>query len=535
MALIPIRIDRTSKPPLGTPLRTDGHWSVQMLMLAVDPANPINLVTGEWPIRAGSTLPAPSTISDGSSALFTTGYYRYNKSNIPNKNGKFTLFCRQLWSGSATSYQVPIGIGQDLSWYAPDGSTGRVSFDTIPGGTRALSNSGVITATNIQSLALTWDGATPAISGYINGVTDRIDNLPTGSWVEGEALYVGMGQNNEFCKSSLSIALIYNNTLSPLQVASLSANPWQIYDPETVWIEIGGAGGATTRDLVAALAASSTTGAVTAQMVRTLLANLSGSSATSTAAATIIRGLVASIAGSSASSTASAAIIRGLIANLSASSSSSAPLVTLSRALVAAVVGASTTPTITATISGLINLVAAISGASATPDSVIATTARLLASAISGSSTTPTVTASMSGLISLIAALSATSSTGTVLASLQRNIQAAIAGASTTPAITGTLANILNLVAALSNTSNTGAISATLQRELMVMVAAASSTGAISATTARSMQAVITAQSLTPDNVGMVLGVLGTIINTSIESATIIRAIESLTKKYTIH
>jgi hypothetical protein len=49
------------------------------------------------------------------------------------------------------------------------------------------------------------------------------------------------------------------------------------------------------------------------------------------------------------------------------------------------------------------------------------------------------------------------------------------------------------------------------------------------------MQSVIIAQSLTPDNVGMVLGVLGTIINTSLESATIRRAIESLTKKYTIH
>jgi len=29
---VPVRRDRTVKPPPGTPLRTDGHWSVQGLV-----------------------------------------------------------------------------------------------------------------------------------------------------------------------------------------------------------------------------------------------------------------------------------------------------------------------------------------------------------------------------------------------------------------------------------------------------------------------------------------------------------------------
>lgn len=41
MALVPIRVDRTSKPPLGTPLRSDGHWSVQGIV-------------GAWAFNEGS-------------------------------------------------------------------------------------------------------------------------------------------------------------------------------------------------------------------------------------------------------------------------------------------------------------------------------------------------------------------------------------------------------------------------------------------------------------------------------------------------
>ena len=42
--LVPIRIDRTSKPPLGTPLRSDGHWSVQGLI-------------GAWSFNEGAGSP----------------------------------------------------------------------------------------------------------------------------------------------------------------------------------------------------------------------------------------------------------------------------------------------------------------------------------------------------------------------------------------------------------------------------------------------------------------------------------------------
>lgn len=241
---VPIRIDRTSKPPLGTPLRSDGHWSVKGLCLA-EPYNELG----------GSTL------------IPSAGVYQ-------NNVGLKTSWCADgvMWKGLSTDYVTFFGLtAKEYTLYsfgACDTLAANFQFfdqDNYSGDTRRM-QFGVYPATPGQiELVVFNTGSSPffayspsivsakkpfsaaaVLKGNIAtvyadgepGTPTNITGTPRGLAVA-YPIYAGNSTRlNKPYLGSISCQLIYDVAHDPIQIASLSANPWQVYEPETVWVEI---------------------------------------------------------------------------------------------------------------------------------------------------------------------------------------------------------------------------------------------------------------------------------------------------------
>lgn len=213
----PINRDWTVKPPLGTPLRTDGHWSVQGLVgcwLFNEGAGGscVNAVTGKKSVVApanvvwhndGLDFSAGSAGIDGGTintvsgmgiSLFLDGcfYYRYSYAYA------MAVQMNDRWLGFATNSDGTLYTGMPY---------GRIRA-CITSDPQAVVQKNYFDGQFRDSFA-----------SYAASIT----NAP-----------VILGANSSRTTSfngSISVALIYNRVLSPNEIASLSANPYQVCQP----------------------------------------------------------------------------------------------------------------------------------------------------------------------------------------------------------------------------------------------------------------------------------------------------------------
>jgi len=274
MALVPLRIDRTSKPPLGTPLRSDGHWGVQGLV-------------GGWALNEGTGKTAFDGVGHNNGVVSGTaanigplGYYN----DGTNAGGMCQTKSGALLGGLATStvlaiinttaataavetpetaigsggnaiYSERAAIGNDiykLSLAYPsageNASNLTVEFTyRNDGGTllqrRMLAPNANNGADHI--VALTKNGTAHRV--YFNGVagpnTTAFGSSSTAFSNAGLGCVIGNdlgGGAKAAWNGFIRLVLLYSRALSPVEIASLSANPWQAYEPEIVWVEVGG-------------------------------------------------------------------------------------------------------------------------------------------------------------------------------------------------------------------------------------------------------------------------------------------------------
>jgi len=236
MALVPIRVDRTSKPPIGTPLRSDGHWSVQGLV-------------GAWAFNSGSgktilnsaTSTQSALVGSATNTLFgllSTGGQNYAPLGTVHR-GKISM----LWSGRILSQadssffagadQVD-DVGWDFGLYRSTSSQ-KIAFYVDTGTTASVST---LSEVNINQkttiigsyfddkLAIYRDGILQGETSKTGTIQNRYQGVLAGGWAS-----VGISSETE-------LLLVYDRSISPV----ISANPWQIYEPETVWVEVGGGG-----------------------------------------------------------------------------------------------------------------------------------------------------------------------------------------------------------------------------------------------------------------------------------------------------
>lgn len=243
MALLPLRIDRTSKPPIGTPLRSDGHWSTQglvgcWLFNEGGGSRYINLVTG---ISASPTIGTTAPEWKGGDLDINGTAATSTRVLIPamlnNISGSIVLGF--IWDGSTTGEQTLFGtdtVNSARRYITKTSGTGNIATTCNSG---SYIGSSAMTAGKQESCALTWKSTTN-VSFHFNGkpvVTDGVVGASTGNPASlrfGSSVY-----NDGGWSGIIRHAFLYNRALSADEIKSLSENPYQICEPEILWINVG--------------------------------------------------------------------------------------------------------------------------------------------------------------------------------------------------------------------------------------------------------------------------------------------------------
>ena len=250
MPLIPLRRDRASKPPLGTPLRSDGHWSVQGLVGAwafnegagrrfFGLGGVLSATGGDWTGDGYKTSGASSASltlanSDGAAAFnFEGDFTVLTKCRLDQTaGGNKALFAK---GGITTPYPFFVHIDNSNNRWtlARVGSSGTPVAALLLHGTVSNISTFAVGKNGPQLFCWTQNGA----SQSYQTVTDTT----TGTHANTQPFTMGMRDNGYFnVSNTYEQTLIYSHALSSTEIASLSANPWQIYDPEIVWVTVGG-------------------------------------------------------------------------------------------------------------------------------------------------------------------------------------------------------------------------------------------------------------------------------------------------------
>jgi hypothetical protein len=255
--LIPVLLDRTTKPPMGTPLRSDGHWSVRRFGFVL----PLNEHAGKNVFETKSGMANTNTPTDvkwtGGEILNTSatsnGILEFTGKQLLDLYGDFTLiFCGSPEYGGGSvghlggqiinsnpQYQqflISSNSSNTLGYYA-----GSIAFSGYAYSLDSISVPNVVDGLK-HTYVFTRLGATWNV--YVDGKHLWEESKTATSYLHPTQSFSINGL--KYFESSRSIGKQYywmgwNRYLTPLEIFSISVNPWQIYEPETVWINVGSA------------------------------------------------------------------------------------------------------------------------------------------------------------------------------------------------------------------------------------------------------------------------------------------------------
>lgn len=232
-------MDRTAKPPVGVPLRTDGHWSINGLAGAW----PFNESSGGISDAAGGNYSVSSTGSivhtaDGITTAAPDSYFTTASPLLNPPGDNWTVFVKANKAGSAAQYLLFPSSGapnSDAGLYLRDGV--YLAWITSNYSNIYWSSAAARAQAGLHTWCITRNGPGLTHRAYRDGSdlgTAEATGATTNIWTNFKAIgtnYAGYG-------SEIQAALFYNRTLTDTEVAALSANPWQIFQQ----IDDGGGG-----------------------------------------------------------------------------------------------------------------------------------------------------------------------------------------------------------------------------------------------------------------------------------------------------
>lgn len=207
---------------------------------------PRNLVTGELALFMGSNSAAVT--ERGLARAFAFSAADRIDFRIPVINGDRTLFVL-VKPNTSPNGDVPIGahkssggsaVGQYLAaegggskWatVATSGNNWAVSSGPSPSANVSASLAGRFFYGGRQDLFL--NGALSGTSGTARSV-DGVDIVTLAAYREGATAYSGY-------RGVLDLALCWNRALSDAELASLSSNPWQLFESDKEWDDLAAA------------------------------------------------------------------------------------------------------------------------------------------------------------------------------------------------------------------------------------------------------------------------------------------------------
>lgn len=227
----PINRDWTTKPPLGTPLRTDGHWSVQGLV-------------GCWLFNEGAGGNARSLTDNKTAAISGAVWTEGGINNIHstdtiiapaninfNLSGKMTVVTCITPTDLADRYNVLMSqddYGKRLL-VVPVSDYGYRSILVQYGTLLYYSAAGTMVG---KRTAITYTCGTSGQKIYENGVMVAQDGNTDGTLSASVPLHIANRTGAGYYWLGIThYAMVYNRALSPNEIASLSANPYQVCQP----------------------------------------------------------------------------------------------------------------------------------------------------------------------------------------------------------------------------------------------------------------------------------------------------------------
>ena len=280
----------------------------------------------------------------------------------PNQNG-----LRTAASGNAAALQA--------SWAGVSVSAGH----TLAGGTTiaALFRSDRIAANTLQGAASQWGQSAPLSTA---GGSAGTLSYPTVWEIGGDtrASY----ETSRYIEQVLHFAVVVNDYWSQADFDSLVNNPWQLFEPQRIWVPVSAGGGINASVTLTGCSAASAAGATVA--LGSATAALSGASSAASA------GTVTASAGSSASITLTGASATSTAGSLTAGGSAGISLAGVGAAgaagAVTATAGGAASVTLTgASASAAAGILAGFGGAQITLTGASASGAAGSASASAGS------------------------------------------------------------------------------------------------------------------------------------------------------
>jgi hypothetical protein len=233
MALIPVRVDRTSKPPLGTPLRSDGHWSVQGLVGAKPFHSTVDDATKALGVASGATQGV-----DGYHFANAGDRITWATTSADALSGNFSILFSVFVDAVPTGYQSII---------ARDDYDQRIVLTGMEYGSSQslLCEFGTIFTSLLPAVdhrykwlpiaytASSVDGQKAYAYGSLIG-----SDAYTSAIFNGSSTVIGDRVSVWPLKGTLAYLFIYSRPLNAIQINAITGNPWQIYEPETVWINV---------------------------------------------------------------------------------------------------------------------------------------------------------------------------------------------------------------------------------------------------------------------------------------------------------
>ena len=244
----------TTQPGDNAQIDTSNPITTGLVMCGHPVGNVLkNIVSGNTPTVNG-TAPVPVTTDGMNGITFDAGYFGYGNIGFPTQTGSHTQLILMKKGASTVSFQSASSSGNNLAFYTyySTAQGGVLGIDTT--GQAGLNFVGFTAAPN-EILQAGYSWAANVVQTYKNGNPVNV-NLSSASFVWTNATYdIGRGQTTEFLKSTAFLVLAWNRVLTPAEMASLGANPWQVF--------VGGATGQTTPAPVQLSAATGAASAAT--------------------------------------------------------------------------------------------------------------------------------------------------------------------------------------------------------------------------------------------------------------------------------
>ena len=221
---------------MGVPLRSDRHWSVQGLVGAwafnEQAGSSVYSLTG---ITTGVLAGAGVTwVPDGIQRDTGADADRIAIGNVPVLGANWSIAISGVFSSAATNGCLIGRVNNGSMEYGIRHASGLPQVN-VNGSAYACP----AFVTGVKTTIIAAVGGT-TLNIYKNGVITNTHTVTTNT-TEAQQFSISSDDNSRYVGGVYEWAKLYNRQLDAFEVASLSDNPWQIYEPEVVWVTAGAA------------------------------------------------------------------------------------------------------------------------------------------------------------------------------------------------------------------------------------------------------------------------------------------------------